>query len=169
MANGAGAESPRQYSWNPTPEVAAWLAKITQLLSPAVDTLEQLPARARRIFHYDPTAALADPDNADVLSWPHTDAVFSRFTIKILSDESARAGELTAECFKTIVNEVKAETGAKGKELFHPVRIVVTGSHSGPDFDRLVPILEEGSRLQLPKHVLSVKERVEEFAKARGK
>jgi nondiscriminating glutamyl-tRNA synthetase len=61
------------------------------------------------------------------------------------------------------VNEVKTETGAKGKELFHPIRIVVTGSHSGPEFDKLIPILEEGSRLQLPKHVLSIAERVKAF------
>ena len=51
---------------------------------------------------------------------------------------------------------MKAETGAKGKELFHPIRLVVTGSHSGPEFDKLIPILEEGSRLKLPKHVLSM-------------
>ena len=66
-----------------------------------------------------------------------------------------------------LVNEVKAETGAKGKELFHPVRLIVTGSHSGPEFDKLIPILEAGSHLNLPKHILSVRERVEEFAKAR--
>ena len=92
----------------------------------------------------------------------------ARFTVKILEDESAKAGNLTVECFKLFVNEVKAETGAKGKELFHPIRIVITGSHSGPEFDKLIPILEEGSRLTLPRHVLSVRERVEEFAKARA-
>jgi len=42
----------------------------------------------------------------------------------------------------------------------------VTGSHSGPEFDKLIPIIEEGSRLQLPKHVLSIRERVQAFAKA---
>ena len=66
-----------------------------------------------------------------------------------------------------MVNEVKAETGAKGKELFHPIRLMITGSHSGPDFDKVIPIIEEGSHLDLPKHVLSVRERVEAFAKAR--
>jgi glutamyl-tRNA synthetase/nondiscriminating glutamyl-tRNA synthetase len=86
-----------------------------------------------------------------------------------MADESASAGQLTPERFKKIVNEVKAETGVKGKELFHPIRIVITGSHSGPDFERLIPILEQGSHLNLPKHVLSVRERVEEFAKARTK
>jgi len=85
-----------------------------------------------------------------------------------MEDESASAGQLTAEQFKKIINEVKAETGVKGKELFHPIRIVITGSHSGPDFDKLIPILEAGSHLHLPKHVLGVRERVEEFARAQA-
>jgi glutamyl-tRNA synthetase/nondiscriminating glutamyl-tRNA synthetase len=86
--------------------------------------------------------------------------------VKVLEEESAQAGQLTPERFKQLVNEVKAETGAKGKELFHPIRIVITGSHSGPDFDRLIPILEEGSHLALPKPVLSTRQRVAEFGKA---
>jgi glutamyl-tRNA synthetase/nondiscriminating glutamyl-tRNA synthetase len=150
-------------------EIEPWLEKVTQLLVPSVDRLEQLPERAALIFHYDAKAALASPDNAEVLAGANTDAVLNRFVVKILEDECAREHRLTPEPFKKIVNEVKAETGAKGKELFHPIRIAVTGSHSGPEFDKLIPILEEGSRLTLPKHVLSVWERVEEFGKARGK
>ncbi len=126
-----------------------------------------MPDKANLFWHYDPKAALAAPGNAEVLAWPHTDAVIARFTAKILEDESASESRLTPERFKQIMNEVKAETGAKGKELFHPIRLVVTGSHSGPEFDKLIPILEEGSRLTLPKHVLSSRERVEAFAKAR--
>jgi glutamyl-tRNA synthetase/nondiscriminating glutamyl-tRNA synthetase len=145
-----------------------WLRSIVELVAPSVDRLEQLPERASLIFDYDAKAALASPDNAEVLGWANTDAVLARFIGKILEDESAREGQLTPEQFKKIVNEVKAETGAKGKELFHPIRIVVTGSHSGPEFDKLIPILEEGSRLPLPKHVLGVRERVEEFAKAKA-
>jgi len=146
-----------------------WFDQVLALLAPSVDRLDQLPERANLIFYYDAKAALASPENAEVLAWPNTDEVLTRFTVKILEDESAREGKLTSEQFKKIVNEVKAETGAKGKELFHPIRIVVTGSHSGPEFDKLIPILEEGSRLPLPRHVLSVRERVEEFAKARTK
>ena len=143
-----------------------WLARVVQLFILSVDRLDQLSDRASLIFTYDPQAALAAPDNAEVLGWPNTKAVIIGFTTKILEDESAKAAQLTPERFKQIVNEVKAETGAKGKELFHPIRLVVTGSHSGPEFDKLIPILEEGSRLALPKHVLSVCERVEAFAKS---
>ena len=151
------------------PSISTWIFKVTDLLVPSVDRLDQLPERASLIFNYDAKAALASPDNAEVLAWPHTDAVLARLTVKILEDEAAQEGKLTPEQFKKILNEVKAETGAKGKELFHPIRIVVTGSHSGPEFDKLIPILEEGSHFPLPKHVKSVRGRVEEFARARGK
>jgi len=80
-----------------------------------------------------------------------------------------RVGEpsaMTADRFKAIMNEVKAKTGAKGKELFHPIRVALTGSHSGPEFDKLIPILEEGAELELPRHVMSVRERVEAFGRA---
>jgi glutamyl-tRNA synthetase/nondiscriminating glutamyl-tRNA synthetase len=150
----------------PSAEVQAWLDKITLMLAPSVDRLEQLPDKAALIFNYDAKAALASPDNAEVLAGQHTSAVLARFVIKVLEEESAREKRLTPEQFKKIVTEVKAETGAKGKDLFHPIRIAVTGSHSGPEFDKLIPILEDGSRLELENHVRSVRERVEEFGRA---
>jgi len=151
------------------PAIVGWFASVTRLLSPYVDRLEQLPERAKPILDYDAKAAISSQDNAEAFAWPHTDAVLARFTVKILQDDQAREGKLTPEQFNKIVGEVKAETGVKGKELFHPIRIVIMGSHSGPAFDKLVPILEDGSHLTLPKHVLSVRERVEAFGKARAK
>ena len=150
------------------PPVANWFASITRLLAPYVDRLEQLPERAKPILDYDAKAAIDSQDNAEALAWPHTSEVLARFTVKVLEDEQAQEGKLTPEQFNKIVGEVKAETGVKGKELFHPIRIVIMGSHSGPAFDKLVPILEEGSHLNLPKHVLSVRERVEAFGSARA-
>jgi len=145
-----------------------WFERVIALLGPSVDSLDQLSGRAGSIFGFDAAAALGSPDNAEVLGLPHTSAVFSSFTGKILDLHSC--GEpLTAERFKAIVNEVKADSSAKGKELYHPIRIMLTGSHSGPEFDKLIPILEEGSTLPLPKHVLSVIERVTAFDKARVK
>jgi nondiscriminating glutamyl-tRNA synthetase len=43
---------------------------------------------------------------------------------------------------------------------------MLIGSHSGPDFNKLIPVIEDGSRLELPVHVNSVRERVAEFVKA---
>jgi nondiscriminating glutamyl-tRNA synthetase len=59
------------------------------------------------------------------------------------------------------MNDIKADTGIKGKELFHPVRIALTGSHSGPEFDKVIPLIEDGAALGLG--ILSVRERLEQF------
>jgi nondiscriminating glutamyl-tRNA synthetase len=137
----------------------AWFAKVVALLAPSVDKLEQLPERARLIFHYDASVAVNSPDNAEVLSAPKTTDVLATFFEMAASDSSP----MTPERFKAIMNDVKAKSGAKGKDLFHPVRLALTGSHSGPEFDKLIPILEEGSTLPLPQHVMSVSERLTAF------
>jgi len=73
----------------------------------------------------------------------------------------AHQGVVTAEAFKNWMNEIKTATGVKGPELFHPVRIALTGSHSGLALDKLLPLMEEGAALGLP--VVSVRQRVERF------
>lgn len=142
---------------------SGWFAKVVGLLAPAVDRLEQLPHRAQLIFRYDPEHALVHDENPQVLAAATSETVVESFARAVCSNG---ADELTPERFKAIMNQVKEKSGAKGKDLFHPVRIILTGSHSGPDFDKLIPILEEGSRLPLPQHVKSVCERVEGFMSA---
>jgi nondiscriminating glutamyl-tRNA synthetase len=149
---------------HPDDRTRAWFSKVVALLGPSVDKLEQLPERAALIFHYDAAAALAAPDNAEVLGGSNTKEVLATFAQLVDSDPSP----MTPERFKTIMNEVKAKTGAKGKDLFHPVRVVFTGSHSGPEFDKLIPILEDGSQLPLPVHVINTHERLAAFRKAGG-
>jgi glutamyl-tRNA synthetase/nondiscriminating glutamyl-tRNA synthetase len=128
-----------------------------------VDRLEQAPARVALIFNYDAAAAIHSPENAELLRAPTTKDVLRTFA-ELLTAQGSEA--LTAERFKALVNEVKRQTGVKGRELFHPIRIFLTGAPSGPEFDKIVPLIEEGSRLKLPRRVLSVRERVEAFQAA---
>jgi len=148
-----------------SPEAIAWLDKVTAIFVPQVDRLEQLPERAARFLRNDPEQAINNPDNAEVLAAPKTAAVIEAFAARL----AAQDGLLTIERFKAVMNEVKAATGAKGKDLFHPVRLAITGSHSGPEFDKLIPVIEEGSRLELPVRISSVRERIEAFLKTRAR
>ena len=136
-----------------------WLMKVIALLAPSVDKLDELPGRAALIFSFDAKAALAAEENRQMFHVEQSKNVVKTFA-KIALRESQ---PLTAERFKAAMNEVKAATSAKGKDLFHPVRVALTGSHSGPEFDKLIPIIEQGSTLDLPHHVKSVRERVQEF------
>jgi len=47
--------------------------------------------------------------------------------------------EVTADNYKSTVSEVQSETGVKGKLLFKPIRIAMTGSENGPE----LPIIAE--------------------------
>jgi glutamyl/glutaminyl-tRNA synthetase len=112
-----------------------------------------LPEKAAFVFALDSAKSRADAENAAILASDMGQRVIGAFTARAM----AEPGPITAECFKAMMNEVKAETGAKGKELFHPVRIVLTGAHSGPEFDKIIPLFEDGSALGLG--VKSVAER----------
>ncbi|HTD54247.1 MAG TPA: glutamate--tRNA ligase [Silvibacterium sp.] len=140
-------------------ETLSWLEKLIVLFLPSLDQLDQLPEKVSFIFRFDPEAARRDEENAALLSTGPAQNVIAAFAARVLKTFEP----ITPDQFKLWMNEIKVETGAKGKELFHPVRIALTGSHSGPEFDKLIPVIEEGSRLKLAVHVASVRERIEFF------
>ena len=150
---------------DPSPELLEWIEKVIALLAPYVDRLDQLTDKAKLFFEYDAGCAVSAEDNQPLLTSNIGQKVVSAFQMEV----RASSNGFSAESFKSIINRVKEETGAKGKELFHPIRIVITGSHSGPDFDRVIPLIEAGSRLALPRHVMSVRERAEAFQAASQK
>ena len=50
----------------------------------------------------------------------------------------AEAVDWGAEPWRTLTNELKATSGKKGRELFHPLRLALTGCESGPEMAGLV-------------------------------
>lgn len=139
-----------------------WFQQLLALFVPAVDQLDQLPQKANFLFQFDPAAAIANEENAAILTSEAAQKVLQEFSSRI----AALQAPVTAEAFKTTMNDVKAASGAKGKELFHPVRIALTGAHSGPEFDKLMPLIEAGSQLPLPTPVASIHQRTAGFLAA---
>ncbi len=157
---GAGLLPPHDGKWQvTTAAVEAWFGKLLALFLPAVNQLDELPVKAALVFRFSPTAARASEENAAILATETSQKVLATFSARV----AAHAGPVAPEQFRTWMNEIRAETGASGKDLFHPVRIALTGAHSGPEFDKFIPVVEEGSRLDLPVHVLSIRERIEQF------
>ncbi|MCH8268428.1 MAG: glutamate--tRNA ligase [Acidobacteria bacterium] len=150
-----------QIGESPGEDLRRWLRGVVELLLPAVDDLSQLPEQARVIFEYDAAASIANDENQQVLAEPGARQVIEGFAEQAQQDE-----ELTVERFRAALDHVKKTTRQKGKSLFQPVRIALTGSPSGRQLDRLVPLLEAGSRLELPKPVKSCRQRLMEFQQA---
>jgi glutamyl-tRNA synthetase/nondiscriminating glutamyl-tRNA synthetase len=134
-----------------------WFDNLLALLTPKVDHLDQLPEKAAMVFGVDVESARANDENAEVLAADSARIVLTEFADRVL----AHSGPVTPEALKGWLNEIKAATKIKGKELFHPVRIALTGTHSGPEFDKLIPLIEGGAALGLG--ISTVRERVERF------
>ncbi len=144
-----------------TADAKAWCAHVTAALGHSVNKLDELPERAGPVLKFDPAAALAAGENEEVLKAETTGKVLEAFAAKI----AAEAEPVSAERFKAMIKEVQKEAGIKGPALFHPIRIMLTGAQSGPEFDKLVPLMEEGSRV-LPGTIAGVKQRVKAFMEA---
>jgi nondiscriminating glutamyl-tRNA synthetase len=137
--------------------VQSWFTRLLALFVPSVDHLDELPEKAALVFGFDPEAARANEENAAVLAAPSAGVVLNELASRVRAHNSP----VTPEVFKIWMNEIKAATKIKGRELFHPVRIALTGTHSGPEFDKLIPMIEDGAALGLG--VPSVRERLERF------
>lgn len=50
-------------------------------------------------------------------------------------------GNFNTDTFNAWINEVKAATGRKGKDLFHPIRMALTAEANGPEIKTLLPLI----------------------------
>jgi len=135
----------------------AWFARLLALFLPAVDHLDQLPVQSAFIFGFDPAAARANPENSAILNADSARTVLGELAGRVRT----HSGHVTPEDFKAWMNEIKIAAGVHGEELFHPVRIALTGAHSGREFDKLIPLIEDGAALGLP--IPTVRDRLEQF------
>jgi nondiscriminating glutamyl-tRNA synthetase len=145
----------------PTPEVIAWIERVLDAVLKNISLLSEISGAARIVFEFDMPRALATPEFQELLANPAALDVLRAFIPKVLAEST-----LAYERFREITKTVQKETGKKGKDLYHPIRLAVTGAGSGPELEKLIPIYEEGAKLPLPQHVKSVAERLREFAEA---
>jgi len=141
-----------------------FLASAMVMASASVDRLNQVPARLAFLFDYDAEAVLSAPR---VLEEMRVDG--TRSVVGALAEALASAPRLDRERFRAVANDVKARTGQKGKALFHPIRIALTGRAEGPELDLAVPAIDRGAELPessgVPK-VIGNRERAAAFARA---
>jgi glutamyl-tRNA synthetase/nondiscriminating glutamyl-tRNA synthetase len=135
---------------------AGWLAGVAEMLRTKIDRLDQAAERAAPLF-----APGGDPGGDEAraaLRGEEAGAVVAAL-VQFASDAEPE----TAEAWKELKQVIQRESGAKGKALFHPLRVALTGAVSGPELDRLVPLIVRGHRL-LPDHVPSLGGRVRRTA-----
>jgi glutamyl/glutaminyl-tRNA synthetase len=149
----------------PAPPGTEWLSAILPMATDAVDRLDQVPARLRQLFTFDAAAAAA---REDIRAEFASDG--ARAVLEALAAELASAGPLLDKnAFRAAAQRVRAATGQKGRALFHPIRVALTGEIEGPELDLLVPAIDSGALLPADAGIaplLSCRDRVRGFASA---
>jgi glutamyl-tRNA synthetase/nondiscriminating glutamyl-tRNA synthetase len=153
--------------WLVTPTSADidFLATIVPAAAASVDRIEQVTARLSFLFDYSVSRALTSPAIRE-------EAVAARAVIDGLAEELRQSGPLVdRELFRAAAGRVRERTGQKGKALFHPIRLALTGEAEGLELDVAVPAIESGALLQQSgiTRIPSARERAEEFARAQSR
>jgi nondiscriminating glutamyl-tRNA synthetase len=149
---------------DPDADGLAFLASAMPMVTGSVDRLDQAPARLGFLFHFSPEATLSHPGMSSEMG-----AEPARAVVAALADVLAAAPRLDRERFRAAANQVKAKTGQKGRALFHPIRVSLTGLAEGPELDLAVPAIDRGAdlpeRAGIPA-IVGCRERARAFADA---
>jgi glutamyl/glutaminyl-tRNA synthetase len=120
---------------------APWLTEGIDVVKTSVHRLTQFREALRFVSEYAP---------------PRVDRAFAE---KVRDELQAHGTPRSAEEYQAMVEHLKMSTGLKGKALFQPLRLMVTGLDHGPELVRAIPLLQHAS--EVDPNVLSPLERVQ--------
>jgi len=146
-----------------TDAAMAYIESLLPMAVGSVDRLEEIPERLAFLFGFDPESALERPEVAEVMHEPGARDVIAALADAIDTPLADR------ETFRAMANRVKERTGQKGRALFHPIRVALTGEGGGPELDLAVPAIERGAALPADATiapVMSCRDRARAFAAA---
>ncbi|HEX2062694.1 MAG TPA: glutamate--tRNA ligase [Thermoanaerobaculia bacterium] len=118
-----------------------WLEEGIDVVKTSVQRLTQFADALRFVLEYTP---------------PELDRTFAEKLADDLREHGAPRDEAS---YKAFVERLKVATGAKGKALFMPLRLALTGMEHGPELVRAIPLLQHAS--EVDARVLSPLARVE--------
>ena len=147
-----------------TPQARAFVGQIVPMASGSVDRVEQIPSRLHFVFDFDPARSMTRADVQEVLQ-----EAGAREVIAALAAELQAMPRLDREAFRAVAGRIKQTTGQKGKHLFHPIRVALTGEAGGPELDLAVPAIDRGAELPTAfglAPILGCRERAAAFAEA---
>jgi glutamyl-tRNA synthetase/nondiscriminating glutamyl-tRNA synthetase len=142
-------------------QALSWIERVLDAVLKNLDHLSQLPSAVRLIFEYDAARIVNGEETRHVAEDTRSRQVLKAFIPQLLA-----ASEVDYQRFREITKAVQQETSLKGKDLFHPIRVALTGATSGPELEKLIPIFEQGAKLPLARPVKSTAQRLREFEQA---
>ena len=148
-------------SGNKSVSAPAWMAEAAALLGPRAENREALSRLLTLVFEYDARATLAARECQEVLAREG-----ARQVIRVLATEILKGGTVDSNRLKEIVSAVKTTVPYSSREIFHPLRMALTGRLGGGELDRVVLLLDRAAEAAGLASVKTVRTRILEFCAA---
>jgi hypothetical protein len=145
----------------PTPEQSAWCERAAALLGPQSLDRAGLASLMSLVFCYDAQEILSTLDAQIVLS-----RYAARDVLRALANRLLEPAALTTERFREIVDALKTQLDIRGRELFHPLRLALSGHSGGGELDRVVLLLDAAAAASFSVPVKTARDRIIEFCSA---
>ncbi|MBH8598832.1 glutamate--tRNA ligase [Thermoactinomyces sp. CICC 10523] len=120
-----------------SPEQEEWVTRLVSLYQEQLEYVAQIVELTDLFFQDEVTYG---DSAAEVLREEHVPAVLGAFLQKV-----QEADRFEPETIKTMFKEIQKETGYKGKRLFMPIRVAVTGQDHGPDLREALALIGKES------------------------
>ena len=131
---------------NPTPERKEWLKRVVSLYQPQMSYAAEI-TEVSSLFFQDKLEL--DDAAKEVLAGETVPTVLSAFQAQLEAMETVDAASVLAT-----IKAVQKETGVKGKNLWMPIRVAVSGVTHGPELPDTVELLGKEKALS---HIDQVK------------
>ncbi len=118
---------------NPAAEKLAWVKKLVSLYQPQMSYAAEIVELSDLFFGDHP---VADGEAKEVLTGETVPAVLTAFKGQIEA-----LTEFDVPAIKAAIKAVQKETGIKGKNLFMPIRVAVSGEMHGPELGDTIVLL----------------------------
>ncbi|AQS57941.1 glutamate--tRNA ligase [Desulforamulus ferrireducens] len=117
-----------------TEEKLAWLEQVVAIARNYISYLQEIPQHVA-IFFQD-QVKVEDEDAKEVLTWEQMPVV-----MQTAATLFAEAEELTEDSVKAIIKAIGKQSGLKGKFIFQPLRVAITGRTHGPELHQIIPVI----------------------------
>lgn len=148
---GAEASQPQQ----------AWFERAAAMLGSHAGDRESFGNLLELIFHYDAREILGRVESHAALARHGAREVVRKLAFLLLDGPS-----LDSERFKEIITTMKEGSDLRSRDLFHPIRLALTGRTGEGDLDRVVLLLDEAATLPFQAPVKTARARIVEFCAA---
>ena len=111
-----------------------WVKTLVSVVKERLSYISEIPEKVKYIFNNE--IVPEDDETLELLKGEGVPTLLEAF-----KEELSEIEEIDFEFSQGIMKKIQKKTGIKGKNLFMPVRVALTGQQHGPDIDKIILVL----------------------------